>query len=286
MLPLAPASAAVLALTAVLLTACTAPDQPSPTAPPNVRSAASSGAFPAGMYGFENVPAKRSGASVDFHVPASCGSMLDAIEAGQWTATTLVPPIAPFSSSIVELRRGDVEAVAQLSTSPTSCDGTITQPVKEMLELSGSETAKGDAQYLQFQCAPQGDDEKSVSLAGFYDGPGSVHIMVQLTLRAVKGAQELTPDGDPAVGVMHGETSALDTFGKLMAAAMSADQSDDRQLEQQGADLATGYHAGDGFSGTATVTSTRPLKGTFRLNGLVDDDDVKTLNLTTGFACG
>jgi hypothetical protein len=282
MLPLALATAAIVAA----LTACTTPQQPSPTAPSNLRSAASSGVFPAGMYGFQNVPAKRSGARVDFHAPASCGSVLDAIEAGQWTATTLVPPIAPFTSSIVELRRGDTEALAQLSTSPVSCDGSITQPVKETLELSGAESAKGTAEYLEFQCAPQGDKEKSVSFAGFYDDPGPVHVMVQLTLRGVKGTQQIDADGDTEVGVMHGGTSALDAFGTLMAAAMSADQSDDQQLEEQGAALGTGYHSGDGFSGTATLTSTSPLKGTLHLNGLVDDDGAKTLSLTAGFACG
>jgi hypothetical protein len=246
------------------------------------------------MYGLGEARAVRTGSRVDFHAPTPCSRLLDIIDAGQWRATPVIPATPPLTSSIVELDRGGTQALLQMSSSPASCDGTITEPTKRSLALTGAERVRGKASALTFQCQPQDDEAKSVSFAGFYDGPGDLHVMVQAQLPgSTKGRHRLEGDSEMEVAVRHGGGTVLAAYRTLMEAARAqqaaADDESDAESDESdaelGALLGSGYHPGDSFTGTATISSVAPLRGTIALTGLVDDSGTKTLGLSLGFAC-
>ena len=245
--------------------------------------------FPDGMYGLDGAVATRSGPRVDFHAPAPCDQVLEIIEAGQWSAKTVVPRVSPLTESIVELARGGVRALAQFYFSDESCDATITEPESQPIALSGAEQATGTAQFLPFGCQNQGDDTNTISFAGLYDGPGDVHVMVQASFTGgVKGEQEVVADDNVEVSVRHGAESILTTLGQVMAISIenpgSVDPEDDT-VAQQLELLGEGYHPGGDFSGGVTITTVKPLTGTLTLGGLLDDTESKHLTITVGFVC-
>lgn len=242
--------------------------------------------LPTGIYGLAAVTTRRVGPSTQFHAPVDCSTLIGILSAGQWSLRVLVPPTPGMNFSLISLSLGDRQAMLQLSPGPTSCDGTLQQSSTSTLSMTGAETAKGPSRYLVFQCvADEGDESgaQGISITALYDGPGAVHTELSVDVNPRKGAHAVKSDDDGVqVLVFHGDASMLDTFGALYAAAARGDEDATDALpdDVDGAQ----YGAGPDFSGTADVTSTKPLRGTVKLKGLVDDSGA-TMALTAQFDC-
>jgi hypothetical protein len=237
-------------------------------------------------YGLDQLGGTVKGSQVSFFQRRPCAQVLSTLQAGQWTITLFAKPQKGLQLYVGTMTYGDRAAMLMMTSSGTSCAGTVTVDAEQPITSSGDLTASGAAKALTFYCHVGPDlsatSEKDLDLTyiGMYRSTSGAFI-VMVSGPATVGTHKLVLDDDNGQGITVLPVKPGVDALKAMTGFFGGMYSGDGYGEDT-----SGLIGMYGGGGTLAVTSAHPFVATVTGTNLADQEHKsKHLSFTAGMGC-